>query len=59
MKDPFGCSEPAQLIPAGVVGEGAAYRAVAARATDPADLEMLLDMLGLVPPGPTPDADTP
>ncbi|MFC9583641.1 hypothetical protein ACFVJ8_12550 [Streptomyces yangpuensis] len=57
MKDPFGCSEPAILVPAGVIDEGAAYRAVAARATDAEDLDMLLDMLGL-PPRPVPDSGT-
>ncbi|MFE5720624.1 hypothetical protein [Streptomyces erythrochromogenes] len=50
MKDPFGCNEPALLIPVGAIDQDAACRAVAARATDAEDLRVLLDILGL-PPG--------
>ncbi|MBT2482322.1 hypothetical protein [Streptomyces sp. ISL-94] len=49
MKDPFGCEEPALLTPCGTGDREAARRVVAARATDPDDLAVLLDMLGLLP----------
>lgn len=57
MKDPFGCDEPALLACSGPADRTAARRAVAARAADPAELALLLDMLGLLPeddPSPRP-----
>ncbi|ATZ28703.1 hypothetical protein ACFZBM_22705 [Streptomyces lavendulae] len=57
MKDPFGCDDPSLLAPGGAGDDrAAARRTVAAHATDPAELLLLLDMLGLHPdddpPGP-------
>ncbi|MFD9306261.1 hypothetical protein ACFWCB_27005 [Streptomyces sp. NPDC060048] len=49
MKDPFGCDELALLASSGTTDRAAARRAVAARATDPRDLALLLDILGLAP----------
>ncbi|MDA5283437.1 hypothetical protein ACWGHM_02085 [Streptomyces sp. NPDC054904] len=49
MKDPFGCDDPALLAPFGKGDRAAARRAVAAHATDRADLHTLLDILGLLP----------
>ncbi|MFE6911883.1 hypothetical protein [Streptomyces erythrochromogenes] len=50
MKDPFSSSEASTLLaPVGCVDRGAARRAVADRAVDRADLEQLLDVLGLWP----------
>ncbi|MCJ0872567.1 hypothetical protein [Streptomyces sp. AP-93] len=49
MKDPFGCDESAFLPRSGAVDRAAARRAVASRAVGTADLNVLLDMLGLRP----------
>ncbi|MEU9005911.1 hypothetical protein [Streptomyces sp. NPDC048551] len=49
MKDPFGCDDPSLLAPAGAGDREAARRTVAAHATDPAGLLLLIDMLGLHP----------
>ncbi|MFD7631777.1 hypothetical protein ACFV7Q_38215 [Streptomyces sp. NPDC059851] len=49
MEDPFAGFESALLAGAGSVDRAAARRAVASRATGPADLRVLLDMLGLRP----------
>ncbi|MFF3214171.1 hypothetical protein ACFYYB_26290 [Streptomyces sp. NPDC002886] len=49
MKDPFSCDEPALQARAGIVGRAAARRAVASRAVGTADLNVLLDILGLLP----------
>ncbi|MFD6892484.1 hypothetical protein [Streptomyces sp. NPDC059957] len=49
VKDPFGCDEPAFLARAGTVDRAAARRAVASRAVGAADLDVLLDILGLQP----------
>ncbi|MCX4718755.1 hypothetical protein [Streptomyces virginiae] len=50
MKDPFSSAEVSTLFAlVGFVDRGAARRAVAERATDRADLERLIDMLGLWP----------
>ncbi|MFI1067018.1 hypothetical protein ACH4TC_34670 [Streptomyces spororaveus] len=50
MKDPFSSSEVSTLlVPVGCVDRDAARRAVAERAIDRADLEQLLDLLGLWP----------
>ncbi|MET9610780.1 hypothetical protein ABZZ17_37815 [Streptomyces sp. NPDC006512] len=49
MKDPFACDDPAVLAPCATGDRAAARRAVAAHATDRADLQTLLDVLGLLP----------
>ncbi|MFJ7266896.1 hypothetical protein ACIQV3_09555 [Streptomyces sp. NPDC099050] len=49
MKDPFACDDPPVLSPFAPADRVAARRTVAAHAHSPAELEMLLDMLGLVP----------
>ncbi|MFF3618830.1 hypothetical protein [Streptomyces sp. NPDC002467] len=49
MKDPFACDDPAVLSRSAPTDRAAARRAVAARAATPAEFEVLLDMLGLLP----------
>ncbi|MCB5169068.1 hypothetical protein LG634_30180 [Streptomyces bambusae] len=55
MKDPFACDEPALLARSGPADRAAARRTVASRATGSADLQDLLDMLGLWPRDDPPD----
>lgn len=57
MKDPFGCDESSLLSRAGTVDRAAARRAVGSRALGAADLNALLDMLGLRPEDDPSEAD--
>lgn len=58
VKDPFGCDDPSLLALGGTADRAAARRAVAAHATDPEDLVLLLDILGLLAaPPPKPVAE--